>query len=95
MKTIDADAIAVPHDGSRLDQYAIAAQFAVNGVDGFHGKMTAAAQRALLGAVPVGRKTITINGDGCGSVRLMWSVCFGTDSTGCDLTFAKLADRIN
>ena len=95
MKTIDADAIAVPHDGSRLDQWSVASQFAVNMLDGLHGKMTAAAQRALLGAVPFKRKTITINCDGCGSVRLMWSVCFGTDSTGCDLTFAKLADRIN
>ena len=95
MKTIDADAIAIPHDGSKLDQWSIASQFVVNGLDGFRGKMTAAAQRALLGAVPFGRKTITINCDGVGRVRLMWKVCFGTDSTAYNLTFAELADRIN
>lgn len=95
MKTIGTDTIAVTHDGSKLDQWSVAAQFAVNGLDGFRGKMTAACQRALLGAVPFGRKTIAINCDGCGSVRLKWRTSCGTDTLFIDMTFAELADRIN
>ena len=95
MKTIDANAIAVLHDGSRLDQWSTASQFAVNGLDGFRGKMTAAAQRALLGATPFGRKTIAIDCNGCGSVRLTWRSSCGTDTLFVDMAFAELADRIN
>ena len=95
MKTIDADAIAVPHDGSRLDQWSVASQFAVNMLDGLHGKMTAAAQRALLGAVPFGRKTVFVDCSGNGIVKLTWRSSCGTDSESRDLTFAELAERIN
>jgi hypothetical protein len=95
MTTLDVDAIAVPHDGSRLDQWSVASQFAVNLLDGFHGKMTANCQRALLGAVPFGRKTIIIDCDGCGSVRLTWRSSCGTDTLFIDMTFAELANRIN
>lgn len=95
MKTIDADAIAVPHDGSALNQYSIAAQFSANGLDGFRGKMTAAAQRALLGAAPFGRKTVTVDCSGRGEAKLTWRSSCGTDTVGVDMTFAELADRIN
>jgi len=87
--------ITVPHDGSKLNQYSIAAQFAVNGLDGFRGKMTAAAQRALLGATPFGRKTVAIDCSGCGSVSLTWRSTCGTDTMFLVLTFAELAERIN
>jgi hypothetical protein len=95
MATIDANAITVKHDGSELDQYSIAAQFAVNGLDGFRGTMTAAAQRALLGSTPFGRKTVAIDCSGCGTVKLVWKCSFGQDSQFLDLTFAELAERIN
>jgi hypothetical protein len=95
MQHIDANAITVKHDGSELDQYSIAAQFAVNGLDGFRGTMTAAAQRALLGSTPFGRKTVTIDCSGCGTVKMVWQCSFGQDSQFLDLTFAKLAERIN
>lgn len=87
--------ITVPHDGSKLDQYSIAAQFAVNGLDGFGGKIHAREQRALLGCTPFGRKTVSIDCSGCGSVRLTWRSSCGTDTVFVDLSFAELADRIN
>jgi hypothetical protein len=95
MTTLDANAIAVSHDGSILDQYSIAAQFAVNGLDGFRGTMTAAAQRALLGCTPFGRKTLAIDCSGCGTVKMVWKCSFGQDSQFLDLSFAELAERIN
>ena len=95
MKTIDAGAIAVTHDGSKLDRWSVASQFAVNGLDGFRGKVTAAAQRALLGAVPFGRKTVSIDCSGNGIVRLLWRTSCGTDTLFIDMTLAELADRVN
>lgn len=95
MKTLHANAIAVSHDKSPLNQYSIAAQFAANGLDDFCGKITAAAQRALLGATPFGRKTVSIDCSGCGSVRLQWRSTCGTDVLFLDLTFAELSQRIN
>jgi len=92
--TIDADAIAVPHDGSKLDKWSIAAQFASNGLDGFHGKMTAAAQRCLLGGTPFGQKTVRIDCSGQGRVCLAWWSSCGTDSNFLDLTFDELAKRL-
>jgi len=93
--TIGAHAIAVPHDGSKLDRWAIAAQFAVNGLDGFHGKMTAAAQRKLLGGTPFGRKTVRIDCNGQGCVYLTWWASCGTDTLFLDLTFDDLAERLS
>jgi len=93
-KTIDADAIAVPHDGSKLDSWSIAAQFAVNGLDNFHGKMTASAQRALLGGTPFGKKTVRVDCSNQGNVNLVWRSSCGTDSNSLDLTFGELAERL-
>ena len=94
MKTIDADAIAVPHDGSTLDRWSIAAQFAANSLDGYCGKMTAAAQRQLLGGAPFGRKAVRVDCGGQGRVYLMWWSSCGTDSNFLDLTFDELAKRL-
>ena len=91
---IDADAIAVPHDGSKLDRWSIAAQFAINGLDGYHGKMTAAAQRKLLGGTPFGRKTVRVDCSNQGRICLVWRSSCGTDSNSLDLTFGELAERL-
>jgi len=92
--TIDADAIAVPHDGSKIDRWSIAAQFAINGLDGYHGKMTAAAQRKLLGGTPFGRKTVRVDCSNQGRICLVWRSSCGTDSNSLDLTFDELAKRL-
>jgi len=92
--TIDADAIAVAHDGSKLDRWSIAAQFAVNGLDGFRGKMTAGAQRKLLGGTPFGRKTVAVDANSQGRVCLTWRSSCGTDTNFIDLTFDELAERL-
>jgi len=92
--TIGADAIAVLHDGSRLDRWSIAAQFEANGLDGCCGKMTAAAQRKLLGGTPFGRKTVRVDCGGQGHVCLAWRSSCGTDSNFLDLTFDELAQRL-
>jgi len=92
--TVGADAIAVSHDGSKLDRWSIAAQFAINGLDGFCGKMTAAAQRKLLGGTPFGRKVVRVDCGGQGRVCLTWWSSCGTDSNFLDLTFDELAKRL-
>ncbi len=51
-----------------MDKYEIAANVAINGLDGFTGTMSAKQQREVFGGVWFGRKTITVDASNQGQV---------------------------
>jgi hypothetical protein len=79
----------------RLSKYDIAARVMLEGLDGFDGKLPAAKQREVFGRALFGKKTIHIDAEGQGTIRVWWSVCFGTMTDGRDLTFEEVAQIAN
>jgi hypothetical protein len=78
-----------------MDKYQIAANVALEGMEGYQGRLTAKMQRRLFGKKIFGRKMVYIDAAGQGRVEWWRSACFGTDSIGGELTFGEIAERAN
>ena len=79
----------------RTDKYEIAARIAISDLDCFTGKLPARRQRELFGRNIFGKKTLTIDATGQGRVYGTFSVCYGTDRQGFELTFDEIAALVN
>lgn len=77
------------------NKFDLAAHLVLAGLEKFKGKMSAAEQRAAFGAYVFGKKNLTINCDGQGSVHVWASACFGLDSNSADVSFQDICDHVN
>ena len=78
-------------DETMTDKYEIAAKVTIADQDGFVGTMAAKLQRELFGCYAFGRKTISIDASGQGSVSGHYSCCYGTDSAFFNKSFDQIA----
>ena len=74
-----------------MNRYELAARLTLADLDGFAGRMPAARQRTLFGWVPFGKARVSISCSGQGLATATRVICFGTDTTWTDFTFAELA----
>jgi hypothetical protein len=78
-----------------MTKYDIAANVALESLEGFEGTMKASAQKRVFGRNIFGKKTVHIDATNQGRVFGFFKVCFGTDAVYFSLTFEQLADMAN
>lgn len=83
-----------PIPGEINDIHDLGGLLAVNGLDAFQGRLTAATQKKLFGFPLFGKKEISIDCTGQGAVTYWWSVCFGTMAEQRTLPFTEVVAAI-
>ena len=81
---------------AKINKYDVASIAAMNDLeDESYQKLTAAKQRELFGANLVGRKDISFDSTGQGTVRIATSKAFETDCSVKRLSYEQFAEHIN
>ena len=78
-----------------MTKYDVASIAAINDLEGDWQKLTASKQRELFGFAALGRKDVSFDGNGQGTVRVSVSKCFGTDSYTKCFSYAQFAEYCN
>ena len=78
-----------------MTKYDIAANVALESLEGFEGRINASVQKRVFGRNIFGKKTVHIDATNQGRVFGTFKVCFGTDSVGFDFSFDQIADLAN
>jgi hypothetical protein len=74
-----------------MDKYQVAANVAINGLDGFTGVLSAKQQKEVFGGVLFGRKTITIDATNQGTVTGRYTAPITRDTVPFDFSFDQIA----
>jgi hypothetical protein len=78
-----------------ISKYDIAANVALECLEGFEGTMNASVQKRIFGRNVFGKKTIHIDASNQGRVFGSFKVCFGTDFVEFDMSFDQIAFLTN